>query len=204
MTTTPGPVSATTQADGTITFTTTKPAGADFPLVAQDFTVQSTWNGKGFNATASPEYLFDGHPVIMAKGTTTLTVHLKIPTCGPYEVVAAWGHQVQQVVTWPQGSNGFIAGKIYTGTTICTASPTPSPSATPSASVSPTVTQTASVPATSPTPTPAVAHVLAVKIEAQQLPDTGPVIEPIAGTAALLIALGIAMITRARRHPGRH
>jgi hypothetical protein len=193
-----GPVSATTQPDGTITFTTVKPAGANFPLVAQDFTVPSTWNGKGFNATASPEHLFDGHPVIMLKGTSTLTVHLTVPTCGPYEVVAAWGHQVQQVVTWPAGSNGFIAGRIYPGTTACSSSPSSSPSASPSQ----TTTHPGSASATA-TPTQAVAHVLAVKIHAQ-LPDTGPAIEPSAATAAVLIALGVAMIRTARRYHKRH
>jgi hypothetical protein len=188
-----GPVTATTQPDGTITFTTVKPAGADFHLVAQDFTLPSTWNGKGFNATASPEHLFDGQPVVMAKGTSTLTVHLKVPTCGPYEVVAAWGHQAQQVITWPAGSNGFIAGRIYPGTTACSSSPSPSPSQTTTHPGSPSAT---------PSPTQAVA-VLAVKIHAQ-LPDTGPAVEPFAATAALLIATGVAMITMPRRYRKRH
>jgi len=89
----------------TVSFKRAAPACADTTLYFSSYTMPSTWNGAGFNATASPQEVFDSTSVTFkADGTpVSQTLMVKLPSkCNNVQVDLYYAPEIIKV-TYPTG-----------------------------------------------------------------------------------------------------
>jgi hypothetical protein len=187
-----GGVSATVAQDGTAVFTTTNgPAKTDIAVTVASYT--GLWKNQ-----TEPEKLFKVVHGVIAAGTSSVTLKVEVPSCGPYQVDSFLGNDVPDLIYYPTGSgeNG-LKGREYPNGAPCTPSPSPSPSPSTSPSVSPS-TSPSHQPSSSPSSSTSV---LGVKQTASPtLAATGS--NGFAAAAAVgsgLLLLGLVLVATARR-----
>jgi LPXTG-motif cell wall-anchored protein len=182
-----GGVAATVAPDGTFVFSTTNgPASADIAVTAASYT--GLWKNQ-----TEPEKLFKLVHGTIAAGTSSVVLHVQVPSCGPYQLDAFLGTSVPPTITFPAGGGPTeLKGQEYPNGAPCT-SPTPTP--TTSASVSPTTTAH-STPSTS-----VLGEKLAFDATLAKTGSSGVGLATALGVG--LLALGLALVAAARR-AGRH
>jgi LPXTG-motif cell wall-anchored protein len=203
-------LTATVAADGTVTIGTSdgEPATEHWDVTAATYLVPDGWDGNGFDASAAPQTRFAQVRTALLPGQSQITVHVKVPGCGPYQVDAAIGISAPHHIYYPQGTPRGLAGHLYAGQ-VCE-SPSPSPSQSPSQSPSESPSQSPSespsaTPSTTP-PSPSSTATLPTPSPTQTLPHTGGDDTPLAvggiGLGALVAgALALALGRRpSRRH----
>ena len=203
-----GGVAATVAPDGTAVFTTTDgPAPADIKVSVASYT--GLWKGQ-----TEPEMFFAVTRGTIAAGTSTLTLKVAIPSCGPFEMDTFLGWEVPEKIFYPEGSgpNGLKGQEYETVLPPCT-TPTPTPTTSPSVSPSETPSVTPSVPpSVSPTNHPgSVSPSTSTSVLGEKL-GSGASLAATGSTAAApmtvlgvaLLALGlVAVATARRRRPAR-
>jgi hypothetical protein len=195
-----GGVSATVAQDGTAVFTTTNgPATTDIAVTVASYT--GLWKNQ-----TEPEKLFKVVHGVIAAGTSSVTLKVEVPACGPYQVDTFLGNDVPDLIYYPTGSgeNG-LKGREYPNGTPCTTSPSPSSSPSPSTSpsVSPT-TSTSHHPSTSPSSSPTTSVLGTKQSASPELAATGSsgyaMATALGGGLVLLGLVLVATARRARRH----
>jgi hypothetical protein len=191
-----GGVAATVFPDGTAVFTTTNgPAPADIKVTVASYT--GLWKNQ-----TEPEMLFAATRGTIAAGTSSLTLKVAIPSCGPFEMDSFLGWQIPDKIFYPEGNgpNGLKGQQYDTVLPPCTVkTPTPTPSVSPSVtpSISPIVAS--DQPSTTPSARGEAVAASDASLAATGSPAVGYVV--VAGLGLLL--LGVAGVTgarRARRH----
>jgi hypothetical protein len=197
-----GGVSATVAPDGTAVFTTTDgPATADIKVSVASYT--GLWKGQ-----TEPEMFFAVTRGVIAAGTSTVTLKVAIPSCGPFQMDTFLGWEVPAKIYYPEGSgvNG-LKGQEYEDVLAPCTTPTPTPTTTPSVtpSVSPTTSPTNHPGSVSPTASTSTS-VLGEKLASgESLAATGSsAAGPMTALGTALLALGlVAVATARRRRPAR-
>ena len=93
-----GGVAATVAPDGTFVFTTTNGAAAtDIAVTAASYT--GLWKGQ-----TEPEMFFAVTRGVIAAGTSTVTLKVAIPSCGPFQMDTFLGWEVPAKIYYPEGS----------------------------------------------------------------------------------------------------
>lgn len=191
-----GGVSATVAPDGTAVFTTTDgPATTDIKVSVASYT--GLWKGQ-----TEPEMFFAVTRGVIAAGTSSVTLKVAIPSCGPFQMDTFLGWEVPAKIFFPEGSgpNG-LKGQEYEDVLPACTTPTPTPTTSPS--VSPSVSPTNHPGSVSPSTTTSV---LGEKLgSGASLAATGsPAAAPMTVLGAALLALGLtAVVTARRRRPAR-
>lgn len=194
-----GGVAATVAPDGTAVFTTTNgPAPADIKVTVASYT--GLWKGQ-----TEPEMLFAATRGTIPAGTSSLTLKVAIPPCGPFEMDTFLGWQIPDKIFYPEGNgpNGLKGQQYDTVLPPCT-TPTPTPTPTASTSVSPSVTPSIApiVASDQPSTTQSRGSDVAASdasLAATGSPAVGLVV--VVGVGLLLLGgAGIAGAQRARRH----
>lgn len=126
---------------------TARTSGDECRIALDIYAVPKTWDGGGFDASASPQHLLHGYFANLSGQDKKFW--LRTPRCGPYQADAADVGYLQASVTYPSGSDGFLAGGLNHGRK-CTPPPPPPTTSTPP----PTSSTTSTPPPTSTTSTP--------------------------------------------------
>jgi hypothetical protein len=187
-----GGVAAAIEPDGTFVFTTTNgPAATDINVSAASYT--GLWKTQ-----TQPEQLYRVVRGTIAAGTSSLVLHVVVPSCGPYQLDAFLGWVVPATISFPEGSgpNGLKGQEYPNGAPCATSTPTPTPTPSTSPSVLPTTTAT-----TTPHPSTSV---LGEKLAADSLAATGSDgVRPVSMLGIGLLVVGLCAVAVARR-PRRH
>lgn len=178
----------------------------DHPVVfsVSSYTVPSTWDGNGFDASASPQVEYAYVQVVYPSGQhDPLPVPVLLPKCGAVQDDVYFGPE-QKTVTYPQGTTNLVKGKIWRESASCP-TPTPTPTGTPTPSPRPTIHHN---PPPFHTPTPSPSHPSSSQpttpgVRTPTLPKTGAdtVVIPL-GAAAILLLVGTGLLISTRN--GRH
>lgn len=99
---------------GDQSFTASLKGDANECVITLDaYAVPATWDGKGFDASASPQALLDSQTVTVTGESQTWT--LTGPRCGPAQYDATSTDHAQKTLLYPSGSKGFLAGGLVKG-----------------------------------------------------------------------------------------
>lgn len=115
-----------------VTYTASLPKAAceDVTVYGDTYTMPDSYDGSGnFNSSASPQQYIPAAraTLVIPAGQTSVTVTKELgDTCGWIQADVYKGPQ-QDTVTYPKGSNGYIAGKILNMGDCPSSTPTPTP-----------------------------------------------------------------------------
>lgn len=97
--------------------------GVNCTVYLATYKVPATWDGKGWNETASPQELFAVVPQVLT--SEPVTIYAQVPECGAVQTDLVLSPP-PEVITYPQGPGDTVNGTIgYLETKVCEVPPTP-------------------------------------------------------------------------------